>query len=45
VTASGLVWATALLGESFSPYVWAALVLLLAGLALVSPRDSASARS
>ena len=25
--------------------VWAALVLLLAGLALVSPRDSASARS
>jgi drug/metabolite transporter (DMT)-like permease len=41
VTASGLLWASALLGERFSPFVWAALPLLLAGLALVRPRDQA----
>jgi drug/metabolite transporter (DMT)-like permease len=45
VTASGLVWASTLLGESFSPFIWAALILMLAGLALVTPRDSSAARS
>ncbi|HVG47996.1 MAG TPA: DMT family transporter [Rubellimicrobium sp.] len=39
VTASGLVWAMALLGESFPPTIWAALALMFAGLALVSPRE------
>lgn len=38
VTASGLVWATALLGERVPSTLWAAMALLLAGLALVQPR-------
>ena len=38
VTASGVFWAMALLGERFSPLVWVALVLMLAGVALVQPR-------
>lgn len=38
VTASGVFWAMALLGERFSPWVWAALVVMLAGVALVHPR-------
>ena len=38
VTASGLVWAMALLGERFSGWVWLAMVGMLAGLALVRPR-------
>lgn len=38
VTGTGVLWAMALLGERFSPWVWAALVLMLAGLALVQPR-------
>lgn len=38
VTGSGVVWAMAILGERFPPLVWAALVLMLAGLALVAPR-------
>ena len=37
-TASGIVWAMLLLGERFSPWVWAAAGLMLCGLMLVSPR-------
>jgi drug/metabolite transporter (DMT)-like permease len=45
VTGTGVVWAMVLLGERFSPWVWAALVVMLAGLALVQPRlrDTAAA--
>lgn len=38
VTASGVVWAMLILGERFSPWVWAAALVMLAGLALVQPR-------
>jgi drug/metabolite transporter (DMT)-like permease len=38
VTASGVFWAMLLLGERFSPMIWGALVVMLAGVALVSPR-------
>ena len=41
VTASGVVWAMVLLGERFSPMIWAALVVMLAGVALVRPRARA----
>lgn len=39
-TGSGVLFAMLFLGERFSPFVWAALVLLLAGVALVSPRET-----
>jgi drug/metabolite transporter (DMT)-like permease len=39
VTGSGVLWAMVLLGERFSPLVWLALVVMLAGVALVRPRD------
>ncbi|MGL6209808.1 MAG: EamA/RhaT family transporter, partial [Paracoccaceae bacterium] len=39
VTASGVFWAMILLGERFSPFVWAAMAVMLVGLALVQPRD------
>ena len=38
VTGSGLCWSMWLLGERFSPMVWAALAVMLAGLMLVQPR-------
>ncbi len=38
VTASGVIWAMVLLGERFSPWVWAAAGLMLLGLSLVQPR-------
>lgn len=38
VTGTGVVWAMVLLGERFSPWVWAALAVMMAGLALVQPR-------
>ena len=41
VTASGLIWAMVLLGERFSHWIWAALVVMLLGLMLVKPRPSA----
>lgn len=41
VTASGVIWAMLLLGERFSPFVWAAMAVLLVGLALVRPRARA----
>jgi len=40
VTASGVVLGMAVYGERHSPWVWAALALMLAGLALVKPRQS-----
>ncbi len=40
VTISGVFWAMVLLGESYSPYIWASLALMLVGLALVQPRDT-----
>ena len=45
VTASGVTWAMLLLGERFSPFVWAAMVVMLAGLALVQPRTRDGAGS
>lgn len=41
VTASGVVWAMILLGERFSPFVWAAMGVMLLGLLLVQPRARA----
>jgi len=38
VTASGVVLGMAVYGERHSPWVWAALALMFAGLALVKPR-------
>jgi drug/metabolite transporter (DMT)-like permease len=38
VTAMGVIWSMTLLGERYPWSVWAALVLLFAGLALVRPR-------
>jgi drug/metabolite transporter (DMT)-like permease len=38
VTGSGVVWAMVLLGESYSAFVWLALVLILGGVFLVQPR-------
>lgn len=40
VTGTGMLWAMALLGESYSGWVWAALGLMFAGLFLVQPRES-----
>jgi drug/metabolite transporter (DMT)-like permease len=41
VTGSGVFWAMLLLGERFSVLVWVALVVMLAGVALVQPRERA----
>lgn len=38
VTGTGVIWAMLLLGERFSPFVWAALGVMLLGLFLVQPR-------
>jgi drug/metabolite transporter (DMT)-like permease len=45
VTGSGVLWAMAVLGERLSPYALAALVLMLAGLALVQPRSPSRAQT
>lgn len=42
VTLFGVTWAMLFLGESYSPYFWAALVIMLAGLSLVQPRPKAT---
>lgn len=42
VTLFGVTWAMLFLGESYSPYFWAALAVMLAGLALVQPRPKAA---
>lgn len=44
VTASGMVSAMVLLGERFSPLVWVAMAVMLAGVALVQPRPRAAAQ-
>lgn len=43
VTGAGIFWAMALLGERFPPFIWLAVVLLLSGVALVSPRGAVKA--
>lgn len=40
VTVTGVFWAMLILGERFPPTVWAALAVMLAGLALVQPRPA-----
>ncbi|MEZ5756392.1 MAG: DMT family transporter [Paracoccaceae bacterium] len=42
VTGAGIFWAMAILGERFPPSLWLSLVLLLSGVALVSPRVRAA---
>jgi drug/metabolite transporter (DMT)-like permease len=42
VTASGVLWAMVILGERYPPTVWAAMLLMFAGLFLVQPRPTAS---
>ena len=37
VTISGVFWGIVIFGEQHSPWIWAALVVMLAGLALVKP--------
>ncbi|WP_295070219.1 DMT family transporter [Tabrizicola sp.] len=41
VTAAGMIWAMVLLGERPSATVWVALAVMLAGVALVQPRERA----
>ena len=41
VTAFGLLWAMAILGERYSGYIWFALAIMFVGLFLVQPRPSA----
>lgn len=38
VTITGVFWARAILSESYPPTIWAALALMLIGMALVQPR-------
>jgi drug/metabolite transporter (DMT)-like permease len=45
VTLAGVGWAMLLLGERFAPSVWLAAALLMAGLALVTPRGDRVADS
>ncbi|AHM02760.1 Permease of the drug/metabolite transporter (DMT) superfamily [Roseibacterium elongatum DSM 19469] len=40
VTGCGILWAKLILGESYSPWVWAALALMMVGLFLVQPRKA-----
>lgn len=42
VTGTGVIWAMLLLGERFSPWVWAALCVMMVGLFLVQPRGRAA---
>lgn len=42
VTLFGVVWAMLFLGEAYSAYIWAALAVMIAGLALVQPRPRAA---
>lgn len=43
VTGFGVLWARLILGESYSPWVWAALALMLVGVFLVQPRRAVAA--
>ena len=38
VTGAGVTWAMLLLGERFSPWIWAAIAVMFCGLLLVRPR-------
>lgn len=42
VTGFGILWARLILGETYSPWVWAALALMLLGVFLVQPRKTAA---
>jgi len=44
VTGAGVAWGMVVLGERHSPWVWAALALMLTGLALVRPRRAGAGR-
>ena len=39
ITLAGVLWGMAIFGERHSPWIWAALALMLAGLSLVRPRQ------
>ncbi len=39
VTISGVLWGIALFSENHSLWVWAAIVLMIGGIALVTPRE------
>ena len=41
VTGFGVIWAMLLLDERYAPMIWAAMVLMMAGMALVQPRPKA----
>jgi len=43
VTASGVLWSMLLLGESYSPYVWLAMGLVMVGVLLVRPQRNRQA--
>ncbi len=45
VTLAGVAWGIAIFGEEHSPWVWAALVVMMLGLALVTPRPTFSEES
>jgi len=45
VTGFGVLWSMLLLGERYSPWVWAALCLMLSGVALVRPAARPSPKS
>ncbi len=40
VTLSGVLWSRFILGESYSPWVWAALALVLLGVFMVQPKPA-----
>ncbi len=45
VTLAGVAWGIAIFGEQHSPWVWAALAMMMLGLALVMPRPTFSEES
>ena len=38
VTAFGVIWSMLLLGEVYSPWIWAGMVVILAGMTQVLPK-------
>lgn len=44
VTGSGVLWSMALLGETYSLWVWAGFALMFAGIALLQPRPPRAVR-
>ncbi len=42
VTVSGVAWGIALFGEQHSGWIWTAMLVMIAGLALVQPREASS---